>query len=191
MLGLFAGCQDDQAFSVGPWKMDGQSKSTTTSRAACEDPPDASDLVQEILGAVNAQRAHAGVPLLRLDPTLTKVADFYACRLAEDGFFAHEDPFDGSTIDVRAANFGYPFLKIGENLAAGQWSVDQVMDDWMASPEHRANILDPAYTDIGIVVKLGGDCGTYWVQEFGRPLTPGSISNPTPANQADESATEK
>jgi len=191
LFSILAGCQDDQAFSVGPWKLDAQGKPLTTSRAVCEDPPDAAALAQELLAAVNAERAEVGAPPLRLDPTLAKIADFYACRMVEDGFFAHEDPFDGSTVDVRAADFGYVFVKIGENLAAGQGSVDQVMDDWMGSPEHRANILDPTYTDFGVAVKLGGDCGSYWVQEFGRPLASGSISNPTPATQTDDSATEK
>ncbi len=171
-LGLVAGCQDENAFSTATayWTLSRQARPQVASRAVCEDPPNAEAVASEMLAGVNAERSRAGVPPLRLDPTLTRLAGFYACRMVEDGFFAHEDPFDGSTVDVRAANFGYAFLKIGENLAAGQRSVDEALRDWMASPEHRANILDPTYTDIGIALKLGGECGAYWVQEFGRPL---------------------
>lgn len=189
LLGLLAGCQDEDAFSLAAaqWSLSRQaSKPQAASRAICENPLEAEAVVLEVLAAVNAKRAGAGLSPLRLDATLNRVADFYACRLVEDGFFAHEDPFDGSTVDVRAAHFGYTFQKIGENLAAGQLSVDQVMHDWMASPEHRANILDPTYTEIGIAVKLGGECGIYWVQEFGRPIVVAPNSTTT-TSSGDES----
>jgi uncharacterized protein YkwD len=184
VTGLWAGCQDDDLFSmsrvgVGPDKSVAAKDSTAD---CCADVPDGQAVIQAMLTAVNEQRAEHQLPPLRLDPALSHVADFYACRLVEGGFFAHEDPFDSSTVDVRAANFGYAFQKIGENLAAGQRSVEAAMDDWMASPEHRANILDPAYTDIGIGVKLGGECGVYWVQELGRPIT---ASEPATSKAAD------
>lgn len=135
----------------------------------CTDPPLGDVLLNRLLEAVNLERAKAELKPLRREDTLMVIADFYACRLAEGGFFSHRDPFDNSTVDSRAITFGYPFVKVGENLAAGQLSVDEVIEAWMESPGHRANILDPDFTEIGLAVKLGGADGPYWVQEFGRP----------------------
>jgi hypothetical protein len=174
LAGFWTGCQDEDAFSlgsagVGLTKSDDAAKDATAD--SCLDLSGDDAVIHAMLDAVNAERAKHQLAPLRLDPALADLADFYACRLVEGGFFDHQDPFDGSTIDGRAANFGYAFLKIGENLAAGQRTMEAVMADWMASPEHRSNILDPAFMDIGIGVKLGGECGIYWVQEFGRPIS--------------------
>lgn len=135
----------------------------------CTDPPLNEVLLTRLVDSINQQREKAGLRAVRREDTLMVIADFYACRLAEGGFFSHRDPFDNSTVDSRAISFGYPFYKVGENLAAGQLGVDEVVEAWMASPGHRANILDPDFTEIGVAVKLGGSDGPYWVQEFGRP----------------------
>lgn len=135
----------------------------------CADPPDVDAMLDELVTAVNAERLRNKVPPLKTEPTLMQLADFYACRLVEGDFFSHVDPYDASTVDSRAISFGYPFVKIGENLAAGQKTVREVVADWMASPGHRANILDPAFTEIGVAVKVGGANGPYWVQQLGRP----------------------
>ncbi|MCG8405576.1 MAG: CAP domain-containing protein [Phycisphaerales bacterium] len=136
----------------------------------CADHLDQDRLVHEMLTAVNAERTRRNLRPLKLNPKLTQIADFYACRLVDGRFFDHVDPYDGSTVDTRAADFGYAFLKIGENLARQQRSATEVMSDLMASPRHRANLLDPAYSEIGIAVKDGGASGPYWVQEFGQPI---------------------
>jgi uncharacterized protein YkwD len=181
--GLWTGCQDDDIFSfakagVG---LDKAASSKNSTADSCEDVADSQAVIQAVLAAVNGERARHDLAPLRLDPSLCDVAGFFACRLVEGGFFAHEDPFDESTVDVRAANFGYAFQKIGENLAAGQRSVDEAMADWMASAEHRSNMLDPAYMDVGIGVKLGGECGIYWVLELGRPISAADWASPKAA----------
>ena len=135
------------------------------------DLPNSAAVELALLNAVNAERVKHHLRPVRSDPTLDQLADFYACRMIEGGFFGHQDPFDGSTVDVRAVNFGYAYRKVGENLAAGHESVAEVMAHWMSSPLHRANILDPVFTDLGVAVKIGGEYGIYWVEEFGRPLT--------------------
>lgn len=160
----------------------------------CVNPPLGGVLLNRLLEAVNQERENAGLKPLRREDTLMVIADFYACRLAEGGFFSHRDPFDNSTVDSRATSFGYPFVKVGENLAAGQLSVDEVIEAWMASAGHRANILDPDFTEIGLAVKLGGADGPYWVQEFGRPsslpLRPvRSIIQPVSPSTASQPAT--
>lgn len=180
------GCEDQSSIPLAA--LPGMaSASAQASRHILSDPcrgvMDLDRLTQELLDAVNTERAKAKLRPLRLDPTLSQIAGFYACRLIDGGFFQHIDSDDKSTVVTRAGDFGYAFLKIGENLAAEQHTVKEVMAAWMNSPGHRANILDPAFTEIGIAVKLGGEYGIYWVQEFGRPLTdgplPASPSRPT------------
>ena len=85
-------------------------------------------------------------------------------------FFAHENPFTRTELRDRAEEFGYEFQVIGENLAAGQATPAQAMNDWMNSPGHRANILNADFTELGVGIRTGGTYGTYWVQEFGLPL---------------------
>lgn len=177
-LAFGAGCEDQTSIPLAALTGLG-SPSPQASRHILSDPCrgvlDLDRLAQEMLDAVNAERAKAKLRPLRLDPTLSQIAGFYACRLIDGGFFQHVDSDDESTVVTRAGDFGYAFLKIGENLAAEQRTVKEVMAAWMNSPGHRANILDPAFSEMGIAVKLGGEYGIYWVQEFGRPLTDGPL----------------
>lgn len=172
LMPLFLGaCQDGGALPLKNPNL--SDPATATARLlemdVCSDPPLGEVVLSQLFEAVNAERRKAGLSVLHREDTLMVVSDFYACRLADGGFFSHRDPFDNSTIDSRAIAFGYPFMKVGENLAAGQLSVEEVMEAWMASPGHRANILDPDFTEIGLAVKIGGADGPFWVQEFGRP----------------------
>jgi len=173
VLFVAAGCQEDQPSSLGPSRLLWQEGEAARFLPAdpCVDPVAEAKLLKQMVAAINAERAKHRLAPVKADPTLGQIADFYACRLVEGAFFAHVDPYDGSTVSTRAADFGYAFRKVGENLAAEQRTVEQVMADWMRSPSHRANILDPAFTHVGIAVKGGGALGPYWVQEFGRPIT--------------------
>jgi uncharacterized protein YkwD len=157
-------------------------------RETCGDLPNTPALIQDALDVINAERAKQHLRPVRLDPTLAQIADFYGCRMIETGFFAHEDPFDGSTVDVRATDFGYSYRKVGENLAAGHQTAIEAVAHWMRSPGHRANLLDPAFVDAGIAVKQGGEFGVYWVLELGRPLglPPHDASATKPADQPTE-----
>ncbi len=137
----------------------------------CTPPEQEVALETRLIRAVNAERKKVGAPPLKSDPTLTAIADFWGCRMIDGGFFGHVDPANDSTVAERAADFGYPFLKIGENLAAGQPSAEEVVAEWMKSPKHRENMLDPAFVEIGVAVKDGGQYGRYWVQELGRALS--------------------
>lgn len=87
-------------------------------------------------------------------------------------FFAHTNPMTGEGPGERAVRAGYSFVSLGENLAAGQRTAEKALDDWMnSSTGHRENILHPMWTEIGVAVRLGGEHGVYWVQEFGDPTT--------------------
>ena len=151
--------------------------STTDTLAAefpdCDLPADAADLRSEILRLVNVERAAAGAPPVTYNATLEGQAERYACEMIQYEFFDHVDPVTGSTLRERAAESGYDYWVLGENLAAGQPTPARAMSDWMNSPSHRANILDARFTEVGVGVRSGGPYGIYWVQEFGRPYSAG------------------
>lgn len=125
----------------------------------------------EILLLVNQERTRRGLGRVVRNAALEAQATQYACEMIHYGFFDHVNPVTGTTLSDRASDFGFDFLVIGENLAAGQRSPSNAMSDWMGSPGHAANILNPEFTEVGIGVRLGGEFGVYWVQEFGRPAS--------------------
>ncbi|HKQ47715.1 MAG TPA: CAP domain-containing protein [Phycisphaerae bacterium] len=169
-----SGCDSQDASPLSASSLLGPAAATDRIRpGACIDPAGEQILIRRMIDAVNTERAKHKAGPVHGEETLMQIADFYACRLVEGGFFAHEDPFGGSTVGSRAADFGYAFDKLGENLAAGQESVDEALAAWLASPTHRAILLDPEFTEIGVAIKAGGPSGVYWVQEFGRPLVEG------------------
>lgn len=137
----------------------------------CAEVADEARVRQTLYDLVNQARAEAGYGPVKQNQTLEDQATQYACEMIQYDFFAHENPVTGSTLADRADEFGYRYLVIGENLAAGQPTVEKVFQDWMNSPGHRANILDSRFTELGIGIRRGGSLGMYWVQEFGRPFT--------------------
>ena len=138
--------------------------------ATCQVPPNADELIDRALELVNEARTSRGLHPLTLNPVLCQIADDYCCEMMEGGFFEHVNPYTGEGPGQRAINAGYVFLAIGENLAGGQSSPEQVMAEWMASTQgHRENVLAYQWQEIGIGVRTGGEYGVYWVQEFGNP----------------------
>ncbi len=144
-----------------------------TSRAAVElaasTPSNNEALVSQVLRLVNERRTRIGLAEVSFNPVLTSMAEGYAAEMIEQGFFAHENPSTGEGPGERAYKAGYVFLEMGENLAAGQETAEQVVAEWMASPEHRDMILGMQWQEIGIGVRIGGDYSVYWVLEFGNP----------------------
>jgi uncharacterized protein YkwD len=118
----------------------------------------------QVLALVNEQRATAGCQALTADTTLDKLAQNFSDDMAARGFFDHTDP-DGNDPWDRATALGITNLG-GENIARGQADAQAVMDAWMNSTGHRANILDCDYTTIGIGIHFGPD-GPWWTQDFG------------------------
>ncbi len=127
----------------------------------------------EVLGRVNAARKRAGLPPLTPDPRLDQAAERHAEDMLARSYFAHQAP-DGTTVRERTRAAGYAWRAVGENIALGQMSVAEVMDSWLESREHRENILDRDFTQLGVGLTLGrdaktGEYRTLWVQCFGRP----------------------
>jgi uncharacterized protein YkwD len=136
----------------------------------CQEPPLAATWRVRVLDLVNQERAREGLSALKRSAVLQAQADQYACEMIHYEFFAHVNPFTDSDLEDRADEFGYDWVMIGENLAAGQPTPDEAFESWMNSPDHRENILRPGFTELGVGVRTGGPYGIYWVQEFGQPM---------------------
>lgn len=119
----------------------------------------------EVLNLVNAERKKAGLNELVLNHTLNGVAMEKAFDMKEKNYFSHESPTYGSPFEM-LQHFGVKYTAAGENIAAGQKTSNEVMESWMNSSGHRANILNKNYTELGVGYVEGGTYGTYWVQIF-------------------------
>ncbi|MEU5392627.1 CAP domain-containing protein [Streptomyces tibetensis] len=146
---------------------------TTPSRTATKAPrtPSASAALSgesaaaaQVLSLVNEERAKVGCSPVAANSALTDLAQSYSEDMAARGFFDHTDP-DGRTPWDRAEKAGISNLG-GENIARGQANAAAVMDAWMNSPGHRANILNCDFKTLGVGVEIGSG-GPWWTQNFG------------------------
>ncbi|GAB3644691.1 CAP domain-containing protein [Glycomyces tarimensis] len=117
-----------------------------------------------LVEAVNAERSGAGCGALESDGRLDTAARLHAEDMAVNDYFSHTSQ-DGRSPTDRAAEQGYQG-GVGENIAAGYPDVASVMEGWMNSEGHRANILNCDYDVIGIGI-ADRDGTLYWVQNFG------------------------
>ncbi|MBN0046227.1 CAP domain-containing protein [Streptomyces actuosus] len=118
----------------------------------------------EVLRLVNEERAKVGCSAVAANSSLTSLAEAFSTDMAARGFFDHTDP-DGATPWDRAAKAGITDLG-GENIARGQADAAAVMEAWMNSPGHRANILNCDFKTLGVGVHYGSG-GPWWTQDFG------------------------
>jgi uncharacterized protein YkwD len=116
----------------------------------------------QVLALVNIQRAAAGCGALSGDAALASVARAHSADMRDRGFFSHTNP-DGLDPFARAAAAGLDAR--AENIAYGQPDPASVMDSWMNSPGHRANILDCSLTRLGVGMAEGAG-GPWWTQLF-------------------------
>ncbi|MFE1025648.1 CAP domain-containing protein [Streptomyces sp. NPDC058818] len=119
----------------------------------------------QVLALVNEERASAGCSPVTANDRLTRAADDYSDVMASSGVMSHTGP-DGSTMTTRVEAAGYQWSTLGENIARGQADAASVMDSWMNSPGHRANILNCSFKELGVGVHFG-DGGPWWTQNFG------------------------
>ena len=127
--------------------------------------PDSSGFAARVLDLTNAERSRVGLQPLTSNPQLQEAAQSYSEVLASSGCFAHAC---GTVPDLadRDQHWGYSgWTSLGENIATGYTTPESVVAGWMASPTHRANVLSPDYTEIG--VGLTSVDRMYWTQEFG------------------------
>ena len=131
------------------------------------DAPEESGGVQEaaeaVASLVNAARQDAGLSELELDADLCAAAQARAREIAQS--FSHTRP-DGSSCFTILEEFGVSYRAAGENIAMGQRTPEEVMDGWMNSSGHRANILNGTFTSIGVGYYVDGAGAAHWVQIF-------------------------
>lgn len=122
-----------------------------------------SDYVSEVVRLVNIERTARGLPALTMDTTLNAAAAERAKEIIIN--YAHERP-DGSSCFTILNEYGVSYRAAAENIAGGQLTPEAVVNSWMNSPGHRANILNSSLRKIGVGYARGGQYGTYWVQLF-------------------------
>ena len=141
---------------------------------AMEESPQSFLTVNGVISITNRHRSENNLSPLALNDSLNQSALDKARDMFDKQYFAHDSP-DGKGVGDLAEDSGYGFITIGENLAVGNFRNDEALvQGWMDSPGHRANILNNRYQEIGVAVVRGVYQGrNTWmaVQHFGKPLS--------------------
>lgn len=130
--------------------------------------------VEQLLAGTNARRAEAGLEPVTLNSALSQAAAAKASDMFANGYWAHNSP-QGKTPWDFIIGAGYKYTLAGENLAKNFQTSEGVVDAWMASPTHKANIVKAGYKDIGFAIVngvLNGEETTLVVQMFGTTSAP-------------------
>lgn len=121
-----------------------------------------SSVIQQVVDLTNAERAKEGLAPLKIDSALTKSAQLKSQDMKDNNYFSHTSPTYGSPFD-QMKSLGINYKSAAENIAMGQRSAEEVVQGWMNSAGHRANIMNGSYTHIGVGLS---DSGYYWTQQF-------------------------
>ncbi|WP_106494606.1 CAP domain-containing protein [Lentibacillus sp. Marseille-P4043] len=124
--------------------------------------PQLSQYEQQVVDLTNDERAKQGLSPLKADLELSRVAREKSRDMQANGYFDHNSPTYGSPFDMMKS-YGISYRTAGENIARGQRTPEEVVNAWMNSEGHRANILNPDFTHIGVGYAADGD---YWTQQF-------------------------
>jgi uncharacterized YkwD family protein/spore coat assembly protein SafA len=125
-------------------------------------------LEAEVIRLVNIERANRGLMTLKTNWQLSRVARYKSQDMIDKNYFSHQSPTYGSPFQMMES-FGLRFSAAGENIAYGQRSAQEVVNAWMNSPGHRANILSAVYTEIGVGAAKASNGTLYWTQHFIKP----------------------
>ncbi|WP_207907288.1 CAP domain-containing protein [Paucimonas lemoignei] len=134
---------------------------------------------QELINRINQIRAtaracgsltYAAAPPLKWNDKLSNAAAGHSADMAAKNYFSHTS-LDGRTFSQRMTNAGYNWRAAGENIAAGQTTVDQVMTAWVNSPGHCANLMNQNFTEVGVAC-VRNDASSYryyWTMDLAQP----------------------
>jgi|GEM_PF-732061 len=117
---------------------------------------------QEVVELTNTEREKQGLSPLKANTELSHVAREKSNDMANNNYFDHNSPQYGSPFDMMK-EFGVTYRTAGENIARGQQTPEEVVDGWMNSEGHRANILNGDFTEIGVGFV---EKGNHWTQQF-------------------------
>lgn len=123
---------------------------------------DVTDFESEVVRLVNVERAQNGLSALTENWELSRVARYKSKDMHDRGYFSHTSPTYGSPFDMMK-NFGISYRTAGENIAKGYRTPQEVVNGWMNSEGHRANILNASFRQIGVGYYANGN---YWTQMF-------------------------
>lgn len=123
---------------------------------------------KEVIRLTNLERTKRGLPALTENWQLSRVARYKSQDMIDKNYFAHNSPTYGSPFTMMQS-FGLKFSSAGENIAYNQKTPQEVVTAWMNSEGHRANILSPSYSQIGVGAAKKANGSLYWTQEFMRP----------------------
>jgi uncharacterized YkwD family protein len=123
---------------------------------------------QQVFALVNKERSARGLGTLTYNSEVARCARFKSQDMINKGYFSHTSPTYGSPFKMMES-FGIRFSNGGENIAYGQRTAAEVMNGWMNSAGHRANILSAAYTQMGVGVAKASNGTLYWTQLFIKP----------------------
>ncbi|CAN5690480.1 CAP domain-containing protein [soil metagenome] len=114
--------------------------------------------------------AYKAVAALQWNSRLFEAAAGHSAEMVANNYFSHTS-LDGSNFGQRLSNAGYVWSAIGENIAAGPRSVDEVMTGWLNSPGHCSNIMGENFTEVGLACVSGSSSQypSYWTMDLGRP----------------------
>ena len=125
-------------------------------------PSDTLTYEEQVVALVNQERAKNGLKPLTMNLKLSNVARAKSQDMRDNNYFSHTSPTYGSPFDMMKS-FGISYRTAGENIAMGYRTPEAVMQGWMNSPGHRANILNGSFTEIGVGYVADGN---YWTQQF-------------------------
>ncbi len=137
-------------------------RTTTTQTSPVSTSTSVTAYENKVLQLVNVERQKAGLSALKMDESIRNVARMKSQDMQTKKYFSHTSPTYGSPFDM-LKRFGITYKTAGENIAMGQKTPEAVVKAWMNSPGHRANILKPAFTHIGVGYVANG---SYWTQMF-------------------------
>lgn len=145
------------AARLGDWQTEGQTLLALTNAARSQ-------------ARQCGDRSFAATGALRWNAMLGSTAQTHSRAMANGNFFDHQDP-DGRTPGDRAELAGYSGQRVGENIAAGLDTASKVVDGWLASPGHCANLMNPHFSELGAAYANDpkSDAGIYWTALFGAP----------------------
>ncbi|MGP5324403.1 CAP domain-containing protein [Vreelandella titanicae] len=157
------------------WANDQSQSDNAPSQGECE----LNDQQRAMLSQINEARSQArqcgdqqfeAVESLAWSCKLEAAAKSHSQDMAENDYFSHTDP-EGAGIEQRVGNQDYVWQAVGENVAAGYTSVSAVVEGWLDSPGHCRNIMNDAFTEMGMAKAEDSESrySTYWTQTLGNP----------------------
>ncbi|MFE7773533.1 sigma-70 family RNA polymerase sigma factor [Streptomyces sp. NPDC057445] len=151
-----------------PTKAKPKPRPKATQKAPDPVPATPSGTADQVIALVNTERSKAGCGPVSNNDKLATAAGNHSADMAARDFFDHTNP-DGKDPGDRITATGYRWSTYGENIARGQQTPASVMDSWMNSPGHRANILNCSFKEMGVGIHNGSG-GPWWTQAFGSQL---------------------